>query len=151
MEYLIDRAAKLENKISIFRNNRKITEDNMIRETAQIQALMWDVQDHRCFEYMFSRLDILEERLNHIREAEPKLLSDLANVRAIIAHLELGLAQEAIQPLPSKATMLVDPGDKENRAIEKKLLLGIHHEIQRRPRVEKIPDSPQQGKRVLDT
>ncbi|KAF5564569.1 hypothetical protein FPHYL_4670 [Fusarium phyllophilum] len=112
MEYLTDRAVKLENKISIYRNHRKTMEDGMIREIEQIQMLVWGVQNGRCFEYMFSRLNILEESLNSVREAEAKLLSDLANVRAIIAELEWGLAQEAIQPLPSKTTMLVDPGDK---------------------------------------
>jgi hypothetical protein len=91
MEHVTDRAVKLENRISIFRNQRKIIEDGMIREKEQVQVLMWGVQDHRCFEYMFSRLNILEERLNCVREAEPKLLSDLANVQAIIVQLELGM------------------------------------------------------------
>ncbi|KAF5556940.1 hypothetical protein FMEXI_994 [Fusarium mexicanum] len=113
MEYLTDRAAKLENKISIFRDHRKTIEDGMTKEIEQIQVLMWGLQDQESFAYMFSRLNILEERLQCVREAEPKLLNDLANVRAIIAQLEWGLAQQAIHPLPSKATMLINPGDKD--------------------------------------
>lgn len=112
MEYLTDRAAKLENKISIIRNQRKPTEDGMIKEIKQIQMLMCDVQDQQCLAYMSSRMEMLQGRLKCMREAEPNLQNDLATVRAIIAHLEWASIEQAILPLPSKATMLVDPGDK---------------------------------------
>ncbi|KAF5648661.1 hypothetical protein F52700_977 [Fusarium sp. NRRL 52700] len=115
MEYLTDRAAQLEYKISIYKNHRKTIEDKMTKEIEQIQALMWNVQDQQCFEYLFSRVTILEDRLKCVREAEPKLLDDLANVRAIIVQLEWGLEQQAIPPLPSKATMLFSPGDESPR------------------------------------
>jgi hypothetical protein len=40
-------------------------------------------------------------------------LEDLATIQAIIAQQERGLNRQAIQPRPSKATLLVNPGDRD--------------------------------------
>ncbi|KAH7232368.1 uncharacterized protein BKA55DRAFT_544702 [Fusarium redolens] len=48
-----------------------------------------------------------------VREAETNLLEDLGSIRAIIAQQERGLNRQAIQPRPSKATLLVNPGDRD--------------------------------------